>query len=75
MSEHNDKKGDKKPDKPPGRKRRRLPIRAFLHLDDSLAANEQHPLAASPPEMREASRLRLFASVLARLASTAMEPG
>jgi len=75
MSEHNDKKKNKKPKKLPGSKRQRLPIRAFFLLDDSLAANDQHPLAASPPALREASRLRLIASVLARLASTAMEPG
>ncbi|MBI1321620.1 hypothetical protein GC170_00315 [bacterium] len=73
MSEHNDNERNKKPDKPPDRKRRRLPVRAFFLLDDSLAANEQHPLAASLPAVREASRLRLIASVLARLASTGME--
>ncbi|WP_437193980.1 hypothetical protein [Planctomicrobium sp. SH527] len=75
MSEHNDKERDKNPNKPPGRKRRRLPVRAFFLLDDSLAANDQHPLAASPPAVREASRLRLIASVLARLASAGMEAG
>lgn len=72
MSGHNEKERNEKPSESPGRKRRRLPIRALLHLDDSLAANEQHPLAESPPEVREASRLRLIASVLARLA---LEPG
>jgi hypothetical protein len=67
MSEHNDNKLNKKPCKPPGRNRWQLPIWALLLLDDSLAANEQHPLAESPPEVREDSRLRLIASVLERL--------
>jgi hypothetical protein len=57
----------------PKRRRQRLPVRANLRLDDSLAANEHHPLAASSPEFREASRLRLIAGVLARIAGAAMK--
>lgn len=57
------------------KRRRRLPVCARLMLDDSLDANEQHPLAQASPEMREASRLRLIAAVLARLASVAVEAG
>jgi len=51
-----------------GRSRRRLPVKASLRLDDSLPANEHHPLAKAAPETREAGRLRLIAVVLARLA-------
>ncbi len=58
----------KKKDKQVRRRNRRLPVQASLHLDDSLAANEHHPLASSAPETRAAGRLRLIASVLARLA-------
>jgi hypothetical protein len=59
---------------PPERKRRRgrLPVRAKLVLDDSLSANEHHPLARSAPEVRAASRLRLIATVLARMARSAL---
>ena len=58
----------------PGAKARRprLPIQAKLLLDDSLAANEHHPLARSAPEARAANRLRLIACVLARLAKSAL---
>jgi hypothetical protein len=55
----------------PKRRRQRLPVRANLHLDDSLPANERHPLAQSAPEFRAASRVRLIAGILARLAQTA----
>jgi len=58
----------KNKDKPARRRNRRLPVQAELHLDDGLAANEHHPLASSAPEARAAGRLRLIASVLARLA-------
>jgi hypothetical protein len=54
------------------RRRRRLPVRANLLMDDSLAPNENHPLAASAPEVRAASRLRLIATILARLARAAL---
>jgi hypothetical protein len=49
-------------------RRGRLPVKARLLLDDSLAANEHHPLARSAPEVRAVSRLRLIASILARMA-------
>ena len=58
-------------DKPP-RRRSRLPDRAELHLDDSLAANEHHPLGNEAPEAREAGRQRIIGSVLARLARAGM---
>jgi len=54
------------------RRRGRLPVRARLLLDDSLAANEHHPLARSAPEVRAANRLRLIAAVLARMARAAL---
>lgn len=58
---------------PVGKQRRgRLPVRARLLLDDSLAANEYHPLARSAPEVRAASRLRLIATILARMARAAL---
>jgi hypothetical protein len=53
----------------PKRRRQRLPVLAVLSLNDALAANEYHPLAKSAPEVRAASRLRLIATVLARLAT------
>ena len=59
--------GDKTP-----RRRRRLPDRAELHLDDSLAANEHHPLGNEAPEAREAGRQRIIGCVLARLARAGM---
>jgi len=52
--------------------RRRLPVRAAVRFDDTLAANERHPLAKTMPEARAASRLRLIASILARLARTGL---
>lgn len=52
------------------RSRRRLPVRAAVRFDESLATNDRHPLAQSTPEARAASRLRLIASILARLART-----
>lgn len=60
---------------PSSRKRRRsrLPVQAKLLLDDSLAANDHHPLSATSPDVRTASRLRLFAGVLARIAGAAMK--
>ena len=51
------------------RTRRRLPIRAVIRLNEFLAPNEAHPLAEAGSEARAAGRLRLFAAVLARLAS------
>ena len=39
-----------------------------LLLADDLPANRNHPLAATAPELRDARRLRLIATVLARLA-------
>lgn len=55
----------------PKRRRQRLPVRANLRLDDSLPANEHHPLAQSAPDIRAANRLRLIAGILARMAQTA----
>lgn len=52
----------------PPKRRRRLPVRAELRLDDSLAANDRHPLARTSPEHRENGRLRLIAAILARIA-------
>lgn len=81
MSRSNGKKDRKaaegaRPGSPPAAKRRRhrLPVHADLRFDDTLAANEHHPLAATSPEVREASRLRLIACVLARMARAAMKP-
>ncbi len=54
-----------------GKRRRRLPILAMLRLDDELPSNLNHPLAGAPPEKRAASRLRLIAAILARLARRA----
>ena len=53
-------------------RRGRLPVQARLLLDDSLAANEHHPLARSAPEVRAESRMRLIASILARMARAAL---
>lgn len=61
---------ENKPNDRKGKSRGRLPVNAALSLDDSLPPNEHHPLAASAPEVRAASRLRLIAGVLARLART-----
>jgi hypothetical protein len=59
---------------PPKAKRRRgrLPVQARLLLDDSLAANEHHPLAQSAPDVRALSRLGLIATILARMARAAL---
>ena len=54
----------------PKKRRQWLPVLAALSLDDALAANENHPLAKSAPEIRAAGRLRLIAIVLARLATS-----
>ncbi len=54
------------------RRRSRLPVHARLSLDDSLPANEHHPLAQSAPDVRAASRVRLIAAILARLAQTGL---
>ena len=70
MSQHKKTRkesGDKAP-----RRRRRLPDRAELHLDDNLPANEHHPLGNEAPEAREAGRQRIIGSVLARLARAGM---
>lgn len=75
MSNENKKNGRKakargqpRPAEP--KRRRRLPVQATLRLDDSLPANEHHPLAGSAPEVRAASRVRVIACVLVRLART-----
>jgi hypothetical protein len=61
----------------PNRKRkpRRLPLTAKLRLDETLAANENHPLAKSAPEARTQSRLRIIAGILARLARAGLARG
>lgn len=56
------------------RRRQRLPVHARLSLDDSLPPNEHHPLAESSPDLREASRVRLIARILARMAQAAVGP-
>ena len=56
------------------RRRQRLPVLTSLRFDDALAANENHPLAATPAHVREDSRLRLIAGILARIAKAAMNP-
>ena len=56
---------------PPRRRRQRLPVCVRLHLDDTLPANGCHPLGRSAPEARGASRVRMIAAVLARLARAA----
>ena len=43
-------------------------VSTTLSLDDTLAANDHHPLGQSVPEVRSASRIRLIAAVLARMA-------
>lgn len=50
------------------RRRGRLPTNAVLILADDLPANRNHPLATTDPDIRAARRLRLIATVLARLA-------
>jgi len=54
-------------------RRGRLPVHADLRLDDSLAANQNHPLAQTAPEIRAASRLHLIATILARLAVASLK--
>lgn len=54
----------------PKKRRQRLPVRARLSLDDTLAANDHHPLGQSAPDVRAANRVRLITTVLARLAQT-----
>lgn len=56
------------------RRRQRLPVHARLTLDDSLPPNENHPLAQSSPDVRAASRVRLIAGILARLARASVGP-
>lgn len=53
------------------RRRQRLPVHARFSLDDSLPPNEHHPLAQSSPDVRTASRVRLIAGILARIAQAA----
>ena len=65
-------KPDHAPDGVTPRRRRRLPVRAELKLDDNLPANEHHPLGNSAPEARTAGRHRIIGSVLARLARAGM---
>jgi hypothetical protein len=60
-------------DPPIAKRRGRLPVHARLSLDDSLPPNEQHPLAQTSPDVRTASRLRLIAGILARLARASGE--
>jgi hypothetical protein len=47
-------------------------VHARLTLDDSLPPNEHHPLAQSSPDVRAASRVRLIASILARIAQASV---
>jgi len=75
MNHDNERRPERGQSDPSSRKRRRsrLPVHETLRLDDSLPANANHPLAATSPDVREASRLRLIASVLARIAGAAMK--
>jgi hypothetical protein len=50
-----------------------LPAKATLVFDETLAANEHHPLANAAPEARALSRMKLIGSILARLAR--LSPG
>lgn len=74
MNHDNERRPERGQSDPSSRKRRRsrLPVHASLRLDDSLPANSNHPLAAASPDCREASRLRLIATILARLAQTGL---
>lgn len=45
------------------RQRQRLPVHARLSINDSLPANEHHPLVQSSPDVRAASRARLIAEM------------
>lgn len=54
----------------PPKRRRRLPTRVKMSVDDTLAANPHHPLAQAAPEVRAAGRLRIIAGILVRLAQT-----
>ena len=57
----------------PKRRRGRLSVHADLRLDDSLAANQNHPVAQTAPETDAASRFRLIATILARLAGASLK--
>ncbi len=57
----------------PKRRRQRLPVHATLSLDDSLPPNDHHPLAQSAPDVRTASRVRLIAGILARIAQASVK--
>jgi hypothetical protein len=74
MNHDNERRPERGQSDPSSRKRRRsrLPVHASLRLDDTLPANSNHLLAATSPDIREASRLRLIATILARLAQTGM---
>ena len=71
-SESRKKAGPSADSAKPKHRRQRLPVLAELSLDDALLANEYHPLAQSAPDVRGASRIRLIAAILARLAQTAV---
>lgn len=75
MPEPNNPRDGQEPrlDPQPSRRRSRLPEKATLVFDESLAANEHHPLANAAPEARALSRLKLIGSILARLAR--LSPG
>lgn len=69
----------RKPDKPSEtastsrrQSRRRAPKAVILRLHADLEPNENHPLYSLTPERREESRQQLFAAILARLASGAV---
>lgn len=53
----------------PVKPRTRTPIPVILRLRQDLKTNENHPLSGINPERRNAERVQLIASVLARLAN------
>ena len=70
----NPRDGQEPPPGPfPSRRCSRLPAKATLVFDETLAANEHHPLANAAPEARALSRMKLIGSILARLAR--LSPG
>ncbi len=53
----------------PAKPRTRAPAPVILRLRQDLAPNDSHPLSGIDPERRNAERLQLIASILARLAN------
>ena len=53
----------------PAKPRTRAPAPVILRLRQDLKPNDRHPLSGIDPERRNAERVQLIASVLARLAN------